>query len=333
MDPRDERRIERFVHRPEEMTEEERLRVKRLLEKDSGAAQYAAFLRDFYERLIEEHRRSSDSRVDAFVDELFGEDASGSPEEEDASVVPVRPLGSGPRPRPTVLATDAPAAPARDASHVEPSSGGQSGSEKNRFVVLAVLTSPDETVLVRVVGDRKTGRGRLYVLPGSSEETRREEPHVVVSFPELGRHIVTDEDGRASFALHTENEAESQVPNPRERWSDVTAVVRRPVATETLPPGEKTIFSGPAGDPPPTSISENEDSGTGKTGNESSSRLLCRREGGTLSITVNDENTEGFAFLAVTGPEDDPALISLRSGRPAPQALPHTESLTLRVYE
>jgi hypothetical protein len=323
--PSEERRIEKLIRRPEAMAEEERLRARRLVEEDPGAAQYASFLEGFYDRLEEERERPSDPRMDEFVDELFGPGAPGS--QEEAPVIPVEPRDPGPQVRPTVLAVDAPAPAAASDKEASPqSSSFQGGSleespEEKRFVLLASLRSEEEKVLVRVLRDRKTDQGRLYVLPGPGEKSRDAEPHALVSFPEFGRDILTGEDGRASFELPPRGDRASSGPGlsetgpletgPLEEWSGAHAVVRRPVAAEELPPEETVVLS-------PSSTEEPE------------GRLLCRREGGQLAVTIEGEAAR--AFLTVSPPEGEPALLSLRPGRPSPKDVPPEEPVALRLY-
>ena len=205
MGPDDERRIERYVHRPAELGAQERRAVERLVEQDPGAAAYADFLRGFYDRLDEESGFSPSTRVDAFVESTFRDD-----KEAVISLHPFRPRrDSGP----TVLAADT-----------------DRSSEKSRFSVLTTLAAESKDVVVRIVEDRDAGQGRLYVL---SEPPERRE-HVIVSFPEFGLDLVADEEGRLAFELPSDVSSE--------QWTDARAVVRRPVSKKVVAPnGDERI--------------------------------------------------------------------------------------------
>lgn len=322
MDPSDERRIERFVRRPGSMDEEQRREAERLIGLDPGAAAYARFLSGFYERLGEESSDPADSRVEAFVQRLFGEgkrsrDPDKKQNESAPAVTPIEPYGSGSSVRPTVLAADT-ALPARDSS-AEKRSTDPSG--RKRFLMLAALASGDDRVLVRVVGDRATGRGRLYVL---SEQAERQ-AHVVVSFPELGLDLVADEEGQATFDLskgppsEADVSAGAQAEPYRDAWAGVSAVVRRPLASGRLPPGRETVLTVPAR--------------AGASGERPENRVLCRREGGTLTVTVEDESASSPTLLVAEGPEVEPLLLPLRSGGDRQRKSAAGEVLTVRLYE
>lgn len=315
MNIREERHIEEYVRHPEVMAERERLRIGQLLEEDPGAALYATFLRDFYDQLEEEQERPPDPRVEEFVDRLFGTGAPGGGGEEDmASTVPVEPHDPGPQVRPTVLAADAPATTSDKRDSPQDDS-----SEEKRFVLLASLASEEEKVLVRVLGDRKIGQGRLYVLSGLNEKSWGPEPHAVVSFPELGHDILTGEDGRAFFELHPESGGAPVAQGQLEQWSGTHAVVHRPVAAEELSPGEETILSLPLTDGP-----ERRPDGPER-------RLLCRRKGRHLAVTIEGEAAP--TFLAVSPSEEEPMLLSLRAGDLAPKDVSSKGPITLRLYK
>lgn len=309
----DERRIERFVRRPETMAEKERRRAEQLVNEDPGAALYAEFLEDLYGRLDEESERPSDPRVDAFVDSLFESTETGARENEKAPVIPVHPHRSGRQARPTVLAADAPAAVPNE-------------SEK-RFVDLASLSSDDEKILVRILGDRKTGHGRLYVLSVSGDDTRTGEAHAVVSFPELGRDIVTDGEGRASFDLAGIDDGPGDLAQGSlKKWAEVSAVVRRPVAATELRPSETATL--PETDPSSREGSSSVDPSV----EEMSSRVICRHRGDQLGVTLEREDSGGPVLLGVSSPEGGAFLVSLRTGTPAPVPVPDERRLVLRLY-
>jgi len=205
MSPEDERRIERYVHRPAELGAQERHAVERLVEQDPGAAAYADFLRGFYDRLNEESGASPSNRVDTFVESTFQDD-----KETVISLHPFRPRRNL---RPTVLAADT-----------------DTSSENSQFSVLATLTAESKDMVVRIVEDRDAGQGRLYVL----SEPPDLRAYAIVSFPEFGLDLVADEEGRLSFELPSDVSSE--------QWTDSRAVVRRPVSKQVLTPnGDETI--------------------------------------------------------------------------------------------
>jgi hypothetical protein len=270
MSPDDEPRIERYVRRPGTMGAEERRAVERLIEDDPGAAAYAEFLRSFYERLDADAGRAPD-RVETFVDDLFG----GNP------VISVQPFRPSREARPTVLAAETAAS-----------------SEERRFSVLATLAAEADQVLVRVVADREAEQGRLYVL--AEPPARR--AHVVVSFPDLGLDLVTDEEGRLEFGLPANVTAE--------QWADARAVVRCPVATGELAPSSSATLSLPSG-------------GT----------VRCRRDTGTLSATPKTGDVAPPSLLTVSGTEAAPHLLRLYAGEAAEHEAETASALILRVYE
>jgi hypothetical protein len=303
--PREEKLIEQLVHRPGSLSDSERAKAERLLEDDPGAALYATFLQEFYDRLDEERERSVDPHIEAFVDDLFGAGRGTGPVEGPTSI-PVEPYNPGAPARPTVLAaaTRAPSSPTDDA---------ESGTDAPRFSVLTTLASADEQVLVRVVADRHTDRGRLYVMA----DPKARQAHVVVSFPELGLNLATNEDGRATFSLPTNGTPSPSAPDASSGpWTETSAMVRRPVAVRQLPSDSEAILA------PDSSTSDASES----------TRLLCRYEDNTLTATPADEDASQPTFLSVTEPEQPPALLSLRSAPPIRRAVPTGGPLTLRLY-
>ncbi|MFP4229343.1 MAG: hypothetical protein ACLFTE_11025 [Salinivenus sp.] len=303
MDPREERLIEQLVHRPDSLSPAERKNAERLLGDDPGAALYAKFLQGFYNQLDEERERPLDPHIDTFVDDLFGAGLGAGPAEGPTSI-PVEPYTPGAPAGPTVLAA-ATRSPPPHTDDAEP--------DAPRFSVLATLASADEKVLVRVVGDRHTNRGRLYVMA----EPKRRQAHVVVSFPELGLHLATDEDGRATFSLPTNGiPSPSASDAPSDPWAEISALVRRPVAVRRLPPDSTAVLVPDASEPDAPEPN----------------RLLCRYEHGTLTVTPADEDASQPAFLSVTEGEQPPALLSLRSSAPIQRAVPMGGPLTLRLY-
>lgn len=345
MDPTDERRIERLVRRPEAMAEEERMRAKQLVEEDPGAALYASFLRGFYDRLKEEREadkerrtgeerradeepladeeRSGPSRIESFVQRLFEEEGSpresrpgeGSPEED--SKIPVEPFDPPRSARPTVLAAET-ISPQQKKPTAERRSKERS---RGRFSVLATFASEGGEVFVRVVGDWKREIGRLYVFSGQPgpPDQPGETSRFAVSFPELGTDLLTNREGRATFDLpEADIDGELRSKQYRNEWAGTSAVVRRPIASDELMPSSKTVLTSrsTAGQERPRS------------------RVLCRREEGTLVATVHGEGESAPAFLSVEETaEDSSALLSLRSGGPAKHELSSEGTVVLRLYE
>lgn len=311
------------------MDEVRRREVERLIERDPGAAAYARFLRGFYDRLDKEDPSGPvDPRVGAFVRRLFGESEHSSTSEGDASegrsreerppaVTPVEPHESGLSVRPTVLATDT--APPTQEPVLGTNATGR--SDGRRFLMLATLASEDDRVLVRVVGDQKTEQGHLYVL---SEQAERR-AHVVVSIPELGLNLITDEEGQTTFNLPKGTPSKGDTPTEacaepyRDAWAGVSAVVRRPIASWRLPPDSEIVLSVGGQDGAP------ED----RPGN----RVLCRREDGVLTVTVEDEDAPSPTVLAAEGPEVPLFLLPLGPERNRRREGTTGGVLTVRLYE
>jgi len=302
VDPREEQLIERIVHRPDSLSGEEREEAERLLGDDPGAALYAKFLQGFYDQLDEERERPLDDHIGAFVDDLFGAGLGSGPIEE-PTAIPVEPYDAGAPARPTALAAaTAPASHDTDEQDHAP-----------RFSVLATLASADEQVLVRVVGDRHTGHGRLYVIADS----KGQQAHVVVSFPELDLNLATDEDGRATFSLPTNGEPSQSASDASALpWAETSATVHHPVAVRRLPPDSEALLVP--------------DSSTAAA--PKSHRLLCRYEHGILTAMPADEEAPRPAFLSVTEPEQPPVLLSLRDDVPVRRTVSAGGPLTLRLY-
>jgi hypothetical protein len=273
MTPDDERTIEQYVRRPDALGAEDRRVVERLIAQDPGAAAYAEFLRGFYDRMNAESASAPSDRVEAFVEDLF--------QEEEKAVIPVQPFRPRREPRPTVLAADT-AAPA----------------DERRFSVLTTLAAEAEDVLVRVVKDRDTGEGRLYVLAEPPERRA----HVVVSFPDLGLDLVADEEGRLTFDLPTEIQPD--------QWADARAVVRRPVATRAVAPGGETTVPVPSG-------------GT----------LLGSRAEGVLTVEIESGGPGSPTFLTATPLTGSASLLRLQASMPQLCEVPPEAPLVLRLYE
>ena len=274
MDPSDERHIERFVRNPKELPAERRQDVKRLIEADPGARAYAEFLRGFYDRLKEEPPATSSERVDAFVEELFQETS-------EEPVVSLRPFRRRREPRPTVLAADT-----------------DGPGDERRFSVLTTLAAESEDVLVRIVEDRETGKGRLYVL----DKSPKRRAHVIVSFPDLGLDLVADEEGRLAFDLPTDIDAD--------QWAEARAVVRRPVVTQSVAPDERQAISLPSGE-----------------------ALRARREDDRLKVAIGNGGPDRPAFVTASPPSGSVHLLRLDAPARQDCEVPSEAPLMLRVYE
>ncbi len=66
-----------------------------------------------------------------------------------------------------------------------------------RFKPIAIYSSIDQQIIVRILRDTEGGLYKLYVL-GARQETSR---FAVVSFPELQMDLSTDESGKKDFSL------------------------------------------------------------------------------------------------------------------------------------
>lgn len=171
-----------------------------------------------------EASESPSEQVEELVENLFPE---GKEPEEENAVVSLRPFQSRGEARPTVLAADT--------RTVGSSMESSVSSDERRFSVLTVLEAETEDLLVRVVGDKETRKGRLYVLA----EPAGKRAHVVVSFPGLGLELIADQEGCRAFDLPPEISPED--------WAGAQAVVRRPLVTRTVGPGEEAVLSLPGG--------------------------------------------------------------------------------------
>jgi len=70
-------------------------------------------------------------------------------------------------------------------------------SSPYRFKPVAVYSSPDQKIVVRILQDAEADLYKLYVLSEKQESCR----FAVVSFPELQMDLGTDESGRMDFSL------------------------------------------------------------------------------------------------------------------------------------
>lgn len=280
----DEALIERYVRDANALSDDRRSEARSLLEQDPVAAAYATVLRGFYDHLSEEDQRETDPRVTDFVDDLFDtESNSGSKNREEAkSTVQAWPFRPAEEAQPTVMAA---------ATDTE--------TEGSRFTVLATLAAEAQNVLVRVVGDRGTGQGRLYVLSDRPEM----QAHTVVSFPELDLDLATDSEGHLEFDLPT-----GTAPGD---WAETSALVRSPVAECRLPVAESATLRGP-----------------------DKTKVRCRWEDGTLKaqqLTPQRPSDAAPLLLMTERPDVTRTLHSLSTETPSRLGVT-AETLHLRLY-
>jgi hypothetical protein len=139
MNAHEEVLVETYVHRPGDLTETQRRRVQRLVADDPEAAEWARVLRATYDAFHSIEDGRVPAVVDRFVDEMFAPPSV-------LSLTPVSAVG------PTRLAADTGTA--------------------DRFESLAVLTSREHGVLVRVLKDAQQDEVRVYVLARDAEAYR-----------------------------------------------------------------------------------------------------------------------------------------------------------------
>lgn len=328
MQPDDEVLLDKYVCRPESLSDEEREEAERLVETDAGAARFAEHLREFYALLEEEKRQEASPEVDRFVDVLFGQ--KRAPDQEDTS-------GQGGEPSRTSSASDRPPAtiearpfePRREAGPtvlaaatrtVRPEADRQKAASGG-FETFTTLVSEGGEVLIRVLGNHETGRGRAYVLSDDPER----KAWAIISIPELGLDLVTGENGIATFDL-------PEKVSPSE-WGKATALVRRPVAEARLQPEQEAVLRPSSENIPSVENSSGQSNSSGKDRSEA---LGCHFDEGRL---VAEPGGSRLTFLSAwpigdqTDEEDaGPFLLSLGGGEVACEV--HSgEPLLLRAYE
>jgi len=277
MTPDDERRIERYLRRPGSLSAAERRTVETMIDQDRAARAYLDTLDAFYGLLGEEEQRGPAPQVQDFVDDLFADD--GLP-----AVVQVRPFR-----------------PDRSSSSTVLAAATSTPSPNRRFSVLATLVAAEEDVLVRVIEDAKSGEGRLYVLSDRDEQRA----HACVSFPDFGLNLVADEKGRLTFDLPVDIEPEA--------WGQATAVVRRPLATERLAPGDTKRVDGAFG-----------------------GGVRCRWDEGTLSVALPGDGAGPLPSLMMVEPAADGGdrmLLRLAAGETIEHDLPVDGEVRIRLYD
>lgn len=138
MTAEEETLIETYVRRPGTLGASTRRRVQVLVAEDAEARAWAIVLRSMYE-VFDALSEDVPGVVDRFVDRLFNPPTH----------VPLTPMDQV---RPTVLSADT----------------GQTGP----FESLAVLSSRENGVLVRILRDKKRNEGRVYVLARDEQAYR-----------------------------------------------------------------------------------------------------------------------------------------------------------------
>jgi len=277
MTPDDERRIEKYLRCPDALSAAERERVETMIDQDGTARLYHETLDVFYGLLEDEERRDTAPQVEDFVDDLFADDAV-------PATVQVRPFRRDQSSPSTVLTAATPTA-----------------SPSRRFSVLATLAAGEEDVLVRVIGDAKSDQGRVYVLADREEQRA----HAVVSFPDFGLNLVTDENGRLTFDLPADVEPED--------WEHATAVVRRPLVTERLARGSTKRLGGAAGEP-----------------------VQCRWTEGTLSVTMPEGEAGTLPSMMTVEPAEEKGertLLRLAAKETVQHALAADGDVRIRLYD
>jgi len=182
--------IETYVHRPDALSLDDRRRAEALIEDDAEAKTWATQLRAMYEAFYampDETPRV----VDRFVDQLFGA----------PTVVSLTPA---PRAQPTVFSADTGTAA--------------------RFEPLAVLSSKENGVMVRILHDTQRHEGRVYVLARDDEAYR----HALFESGDETLQVPLREDGVGRFS------------NPRQVEADALrhGRIRRCIWSGPLVPGE-----------------------------------------------------------------------------------------------
>jgi len=138
MTAEDERLIETYVRRPAALDASTRRRVQALVAADAEAQAWKAVLQSTYD-VFDALSGDVPGVVDRFVDRLFNPPTH----------VPLTPMDQA---RPTVLSADT--------------------RPTGRFESLAVLSSKENGVLVRILRDKKRNEGRVYVLARDEEAYR-----------------------------------------------------------------------------------------------------------------------------------------------------------------
>lgn len=190
-----EHKIELFVLSPGTIDDPERQILEAHLSGCPSCRGVEQYLRSFYEDLQNVPAVSS-SRLEAFAQRVS----------LPSNAIPLHPYKHQLKPGIvdshyiTVLAAQSPA------------------DSAFRFQPVAVLTSDDQNVILRVLRDVDKGTFTVYVLTSEPEMRNK----VVVSFPDLYADVTTDELGRAELRL-----TEDLIPKD---WRAIQAYIRVPVS-------------------------------------------------------------------------------------------------------
>ena len=205
MTPEQERAIERYILLPDSLSTDARSAVEALLRSNENVRAWANRLEAIYSTA---RSLASSPAVNAFVNDLFPVD-------------PVISLHRVPLSRTTGETIQA-----ADAHDARPRPQPDTSNLETRTVVL----NEDEGVLVRLLHNPETGSGRLYLLA----HDRATWTHALVSIPDLGLDVPTDDSGLGAFT-HDTDVADDRFSSLQLR----RVLSSHPIAD--LPPGSEAV--------------------------------------------------------------------------------------------
>lgn len=172
-----------------------------------------------------------------------------------------------------------------------------------RFQTVATFTSAGQNVLLRILRDNASDCFRLYLL--ADPQSRR--AHALVSIPALALHVLTDEKGRAAFAL-----AAHLIPKD---WEAVQIVLRFPVhdrRLHTAALGQNAVIIWEA----------------------AGHVITLAYAQGTLTLAARPQKTTTPActFVAIGAANGQVLGVALHDGKAGLALAPLPETLTLRFY-
>ena len=163
MTAEDAHHIEQYLLTPEVLAPDVRRSVEHLIEGDAAAQEWHRTLRVFYDALDETDGPAP--AVDRFLDTLFSR----------SNVVALSAEAVPSSCAPTVMAADA-------------------ASVQGGFETIAALRADEDDILIRVLRDRSTKEGRLYLIARGQEAWT----HALVTFPEADLAVPIGASGRAT---------------------------------------------------------------------------------------------------------------------------------------
>lgn len=163
MTSEDAHHIEQYLLNPSALAPDARRAVERLMANDAAAREWHRMLQAFYETL--DATEAVSPAVDDFLDTLFAQ----------PNVVHLHAEPGPSSGAPTVMAAD-------------------TASIQGGFETIAVLRADDSGVLIRVLRDRSTNEGRLYLLARGQETWT----HGLVRFPDADVAVPVGASGRAT---------------------------------------------------------------------------------------------------------------------------------------